>query len=185
MSLSPSSQSKSIYGRNQLVFRLPYAGVALRDWVRVHPRSRCMFFVLTRPIPFPLSNSSAMGLNCFALANHNAGCGVHTTIPNNFGPPFNNNGGGWCVRSEPLPPFFFLGQRFELEFSCFSGTLWSAPLHSSRSGFSRATPTTSHRTCGAARARSTRTPGARQRRSSRILIAISAVNSLIRTSSLI
>jgi hypothetical protein len=41
--------------------------------------------------------STSTGLNCDAYASNNTGCGVLTTEPNNYGPAFNNNGGGWCV----------------------------------------------------------------------------------------
>ncbi|KAI0274329.1 endo-beta-glucanase [Russula aff. rugulosa BPL654] len=35
------------------------------------------------------------GLDCYAYANSNEGCGVQATVQNNYGPMFNNNGGGW------------------------------------------------------------------------------------------
>ena len=44
------------------------------------------------------SNSDPTGLDCNAYADGNAGCGVHATIPENYGPKFNDNGGGWCVK---------------------------------------------------------------------------------------
>ncbi|KAI0051465.1 glycoside hydrolase family 16 protein [Auriscalpium vulgare] len=34
-------------------------------------------------------------LDCNVLVNSNAGCGVHINDANNYGPDFNNNGGGW------------------------------------------------------------------------------------------
>ncbi|KAH9991442.1 endo-beta-glucanase [Russula vinacea] len=44
------------------------------------------------------------GLDCDANANANAGCGVHATAPNNYGPEFNDNGGGWYAM-ERTPMF--------------------------------------------------------------------------------
>jgi len=40
----------------------------------------------------PGSNS-----NCYVGVNSNAGCQVQNNKPNNYGPAFNNNGGGWYV----------------------------------------------------------------------------------------
>ncbi|KAF8485326.1 concanavalin A-like lectin/glucanase domain-containing protein [Russula ochroleuca] len=44
------------------------------------------------------------GLDCDAYADGNAGCGVHTNTPNNYGPEFNDNGGGWYA-IERTPTF--------------------------------------------------------------------------------
>ncbi|KAN0124237.1 glycoside hydrolase [Russula decolorans] len=44
------------------------------------------------------------GLDCNAYANGNAGCGVQATVQNNYGPAFNNNGGGWYAM-ERTPTF--------------------------------------------------------------------------------
>ncbi|KZV64904.1 glycoside hydrolase family 16 protein [Peniophora sp. CONT] len=38
---------------------------------------------------------SATGTDCNAAANGNAGCGVHISDANSYGPAFNANGGGW------------------------------------------------------------------------------------------
>ncbi|KAI0299702.1 endo-beta-glucanase [Multifurca ochricompacta] len=46
----------------------------------------------------------ATGLDCNAFANSNAGCGVQTSAPDNYGPAFNNNGGGWYAM-ERTPTF--------------------------------------------------------------------------------
>ncbi|KAH9983471.1 endo-beta-glucanase [Russula compacta] len=35
------------------------------------------------------------GSDCYVYTTNNAGCGVRTTAPNNYGPQFNANGGGW------------------------------------------------------------------------------------------
>jgi hypothetical protein len=48
------------------------------------------------------SNSNPTGLDCNGYANGNVGCGVQTTAQNNYGPAFNNNGGGWCVKPTSL-----------------------------------------------------------------------------------
>lgn len=42
--------------------------------------------------------------DCNALANNNAGCGVHSSLPNSYGPAFNSNGGGWYA-IERTPKF--------------------------------------------------------------------------------
>ena len=50
---------------------------------------------------FPPSNSITTGSDCYVYTTNNAGCGVRTTAPDNYGPPFNANGGGWYVQ-KPL-----------------------------------------------------------------------------------
>jgi len=43
-------------------------------------------------------------LDCNAFTNSNSGCGVYSTQANNYGPAFNNNGGGWYA-IERTPTF--------------------------------------------------------------------------------
>ncbi len=68
-----------------------YAPVSPRIWVSVHEPMLSQLS-LTRSF---FINSTPTGLDCNAFANGNAGCGVQTTVQNNYGPAFNNNGGGW------------------------------------------------------------------------------------------
>ena len=52
---------------------------------------------------FSGSYSASTGSNCYVFANGNAGCGVRTNAPNNYGPAFNKNDGGWCVEGPSSP----------------------------------------------------------------------------------
>jgi len=51
-----------------------------------------------------LETGTPTGLDCNAFDAENSGCGAHTTAPNNYGPAFNENGGGWYAL-ERTPTF--------------------------------------------------------------------------------
>ncbi|KAA1476410.1 2 beta-glucan [Dentipellis sp. KUC8613] len=49
----------------------------------------------TMPASGRTETGNPTSTDCNTADNNNAGCGVQTTDANNYGPAFNNNGGGW------------------------------------------------------------------------------------------
>lgn len=59
-----------------------------------------------------LTGSGSNALNCDAAATGNTGCGLRSSQANNYGAPYNANGGGVHISMYPLTQTFVPSTHF-------------------------------------------------------------------------